>query len=533
MNYTLHFCSILFFFLVHLSINAQKIERIDPPFWWVDMENPTLELIVKGTELNDDVSIQADGVELVKSELSENKNYLFISLKITNSAKAQTLKLRSGKKTFKYQLKERSQENKQLMGLSPKDFIYLITPDRFANGNTKNDVIKGMAEDSVNRAEPYARHGGDIAGMHSKIDYLHDLGVTALWINPLLENDQPSASYHGYAITDHYQIDPRFGSNEDYKNFIDDCHKKGIKIIMDVIYNHFGSEHYLIKDLPEQSFINQWPEFTQTNYRATTLHDPYASEKDKLLMTDGWFDKHMPDMNQRNEHLANYLIQNSIWWIEEFGIDAFRIDTYAYPDQGFMSQFAQAIEKEYPQFFMFGETWVHGPQVQSWYAEKSANKNFDSHLQSVTDFQFAFALHKGLNEKHDWAKGINRLYYVLSGDYMYAEPSHLVTFIDNHDIARMYGLYGKDMNKYKMALALLMTSRGIPQMYYGTEILMAATDGHGEIREDFWGGWQEDSLNKFTKEGRSDLENEAFDFIQSLANFRKNSSALTEGKLVQ
>jgi glycosidase len=521
--------------LIALSspIKAQKIERIDPPFWWTGMQNDTLELLIKGVDLSDDVQLNSENVVLVSAETNENSNYLFIELYIPNGTPAESFKIHTGKKHVTYQLKARNNQNKSLMGLNPSDLVYLITPDRFANGNTKNDVIKGMKEEVVNRAEPYDRHGGDIAGMQSKIDYFSDLGVTALWINPLLENDQPKESYHGYAITDHYLIDPRFGTNAEYKAFIDACHAKGIKVIMDVVYNHFGNEHYLIKDRPENDFVHNWPEFTQTNYRATSLHDPYASELDKKLMTDGWFDKHMPDINQKNSHVAKYMTQNSIWWIEEFGIDAFRIDTYAYPDKDYMSQFAKRIAGEYPQFFMFGETWVHGPQVQSWFVENNPQNPNNTNLQSVTDFQLAFALQKGLKEKHGWTDGINRVYYVLSGDYMYKQPENLVTFLDNHDIARIYGLLDQDIRKYKMANAILLTTRGIPQMYYGSEILMKATDGHGEIREDFWGGWPDDTINKFEAAGRTELENEAFEYIKTLANFRKNSKAITEGKLVQ
>lgn len=519
--------------LCALNVQAQKIERVDPPHWWVGMENDTLELLIKGTDLTKDVSLKAEGISVVSSEVNKNQSYLFITLFIPKTTHAGDVKIRVGKKNLNYTLKERTNTNKTLMGLSPKDLIYLITPDRFANGNPKNDVVKGMNQTGLDRSEPYQRHGGDIAGMHSKIDYLADLGITALWINPLLENDQPLESYHGYAITDHYKIDPRFGSNEEYKAFIEDCHAKGIKIIMDVVYNHFGSEHYLMKEKPEDDIVNIWPEYTRTNYRATTLHDPYASEKDRALMTNGWFDKHMPDINQNNTHIANYMTQNSIWWIEEFGIDAFRIDTYAYPESTYMSQFANTIANEYPNFFMFGETWVHGPQVQAWYAGNNPLREDNSYLQSVTDFQLAFATHKGLKENFGWAEGISRVYYVLSGDYMYNQPENLVTFLDNHDIARIYGLLDEDMRKYKMANALMLTTRGIPQLYYGSEILMKATDGHGEIREDFWGGWKEDTINKFEAAGRTELENEAFDYIKTLANFRKSSEALTQGKLVQ
>ena len=513
---------------------AQKIERIDPPHWWAGMQNDTLSLLIKGNNLSESVTLTADEVRVISAKTNANNNYLFLELHIPKNTHPQKLKFNMGKTSFSYLLKARETDNKTMMGLNPSDLIYLITPDRFANGNQKNDIVKGMNETKVNRKKPYARHGGDLEGITQKLDYLADLGVSALWLNPVLENNQEKESYHGYAITDHYKIDPRFGSNLEYAQFVNACHTKGIKVIMDVVYNHFGNQHYLITNLPEEDFLNNWPTFTQTNYRATTLHDPYSATADKKLMTDGWFTSHMPDLNQRNKYVSNYLIQNSIWWIEEFGVDAFRIDTYAYADDKFMADLANAIELEYPLFFMFGETWVHGIQVQTWFTGNNPNrKNFNSNLQSVTDFQLAFALHKGLEEEQDWATGINRIYYALSGDYLYSNPENLVTFLDNHDIARTFGLYNEDFRKFKMAYSILLTTRGIPQIYYGTEVLMKAKEGHGEIREDFLGGWSEDTVNKFTSKGRTALENEAFDFIKTLANYRKNSAAITRGKLVQ
>ena len=517
---------------------SPAVERIDPPHWWVGFSNPNVQLLIKGENLSDEVELVADGVQIKKVALAPNPQYLLVDLAISPYAKHQTIQLilKNGKKkrTVSYQLHKRNTANKTLMGLNQADIMYLITPDRFANGNPKNDVFKDMNEAEIDRADHYKRHGGDIAGIHQKLDYLQDLGVTALWINPLVENDQPEQSYHGYAITDHYNIDKRFGSNEDYRKLVDDMHSKGMKMVMDVVYNHWGNEHYLHKNLPDSNMVHWFDDFTRTNYRATALHDPYASVRDRMLMQDGWFDHHMPDLNQKNEILANYLIQNSIWWIEEFGVDAYRIDTYAYPDQEFMAELSMRIKKEYPNFFIFGETWVHGVQVQNYFIEANRNRlPFSSHLESVTDFQWYFALEKGINEKTEWTNGLSRMYYVLSGDYMYDHPEKLVTFLDNHDIARWYGVCKEDMDKFKIGITLLMTSRGIPQLYYGTEVLMKATDGHGPIREDFWGGWPEDTVNKFEASGRTDLENEAFDFIQKLANYRKKTESLTRGSLTQ
>jgi glycosidase len=522
-----------------LSAQSPEIHRIDPPHWWVGFSNPRVELLVAGTNLGDVVEVQAQGVRLLEEVKTPNPNYRRVVLDITQSAQPQTIGLlfKNGKRKtlVKYQLKARNYANKTLMGLNPADFIYLITPDRFANGNPANDVVKGMNEAVVNRDSAYYRHGGDIAGIAGKLDYIKDLGATALWINPLLENNQPKASYHGYAITDHYKTDPRFGTNEDFRQLVNTMHSKGLKMVMDVIYNHWGNEHYLHKNLPDSAMVHWFDDgFTQTNYRSSTLHDPYASKLDTQKMTDGWFDKHMPDLDQTNATMANYLIQNSIWWIEEFGIDAYRIDTYAYPDQGFMSVLAERILKEYPNFFLFGETWVHVPQEQNFFIQKNKNRMpFNSNLQSVTDFQWYFALEKGIHEKTEWVNGLSRMYYVLSGDYLYDSPQNLVTFVDNHDLARWYGHCGEDFEKWKIGIGLLLTSRGIPQLYYGTEVLMKATNGHGEIREDFWGGWPGDTINKFTPEGRTALENQAYNYIQKLATFRRNSQALTFGNLTQ
>jgi glycosidase len=533
----LHFALLI---LMSVTVLAQRpsVHRIDPPHWWVGFSNPEVELLVHGASLTEKVELEAKGISIKSISSTPNPGYLRITLEVKPSAQAQEIVLSfyngNKKRKITYPFQARSIKNKQLMGLNPADLIYLITPDRFVNGNPGNDVVKGMNEATINRDSAYYRHGGDIAGIHQKLDYLQDLGVTALWINPLLENDQPKESYHGYAITDHYTIDARFGTNEDYRELVDDMHGRGMKMVMDVVYNHWGNEHYLHKNLPDSNMVHWFDEFTQTNYRATTLHDPYASIKERTSMSDGWFDHHMPDLNQQNEIMANYLIQNSIWWIEEFGIDAYRIDTYAYPDQEFMGVLAERIMKEYPNFFIFGETWVHGVQVQNFYVQNNKNQNVQNeNLESVTDFQWYFALEKGIHEKTEWANGLSRMYYVLSGDYMYEHPEKLVTFVDNHDIARWYGHCGEDMDKFKIGIALLMTSRGIPQLYYGTEILMKATSGHGEIREDFWGGWPEDTVNKFAASGRTDLENEAFDYIKKLANYRKSSEALMRGSLTQ
>jgi glycosidase len=520
-----------------LAVGAQKIqiERIDPPNWWIGFEQDTLYLLVKGLHLSEAIELKGKGVELLSATANDAGTYLHLHLLIKPEATPQKLKLTIGEGknqvSEKYKLEAREPQGR-FQGLTPADFIYLITPDRFANGNPGNDVVFGMEEDSVNRSEPYARHGGDIAGIIQRLDYIASLGVTAIWSNPLLENDQPKESYHGYAITDHYRIDPRFGDNAEFKKLVATGHQKGLKTILDVVYNHVGDRHYLFTTPPDSTWFNWWASFQKTNYRATTLLDPYAAASDRIIMTNGWFDNHMPDLNQHNPLVQKWLIQNSIWLIETFDLDAFRIDTYAYPDQQFMALLNRSILLEYPSFFLFGETWVHGHQVQSWFPHGNPGPMSDSHLHTVTDFQLHYAINEALNGNHDWASGINRVYYTLAADWLYQHPEWLVTFVDNHDLARFYGVIGRDLHKFRLGIGMLLTLRGIPSMYYGTEILMSETDGHGKIRQDFTGGWKEDSKNKFIIDDRTSDENQAISFIRTLANFRRNSPALTTGKLI-
>jgi glycosidase len=409
-------------------------------------------------------------------------------------------------------------------------------PDRFANGDPGNDVVEQMAQTGIDRAKFQFRHGGDLLGVMEHLDYLAELGVTALWLNPVLENDQPYASYHGYAITDHYNIDRRFGDNGQYKQLVKLAHARGIKVIMDVIFNHVGDAHYQIKDLPSEDWIHQWPEYTQTTYRATTLMDPHASERDRKLMTDGWFDKHMPDLNQQNDHLANYLIQNSIWWTAFSGQDGFRIDTYAYPDPAFMAEWNRRLLAEFPQLGIFGETWVHGPGVQAWFTgSETLHPEFNTNLPGVTDFQLYYAIGEALGQDPGWTNGVMRIYYTLAQDYLYKNPENNVLFLDNHDLARFFTTVNQDVTKFKSGLAMLMTMRGIPMLYYGTELgLQGSGGGFGEGgRIDFPGGWTGDDKNLFRSEDRNELETELFEYTKRLANFRKESRALTEGKLIQ
>lgn len=381
----------------------------------------------------------------------------------------------------------------------------------------------------------YYRHGGDIQGIINQLDYLQDLGVTALWLNPVLENDQPRTSYHGYANTENYKIDRRYGSNELYKKLVDELHKRDMKMVKDIVHNHVGSEHWTVKDLPMKNWVHQWPAFTKTNYKDQVLFDPYASKADKKVMTDGWFDKHMPDMDHSNPFVRNYITQSHIWWIEYSGLDGFRLDTYAYNDLEYMAEWGKAIKAEYPNFTFFGETWVHGVPNQVYFTQgKTVNQEIDTELQAVTDFQALWGINEALNGKFGWNDGVNKLYTTIASDYVYQDPTRNVVFLDNHDLSRFYSVIGEDFNKYKSGVAWLLTTRGIPQFYYGTEILMKNfSNPDGLVREDFKGGWAEDKENKFTEAGRTAKENEAFQFVKTLANYRKNNPVLQVGKLMQ
>ncbi|GCD78143.1 neopullulanase SusA [Thermaurantimonas aggregans] len=523
--------------LVAQKKSSQLIERIDPPQWWSGMCWNTVEFLVKGKDLTNAMVELVSGSAVLKSVLSaKSSKYLYVTLEIPEIPENQEIKLRikANKKSQILSIPIRPKTHKNFQTITSSDVIYLITPDRFANGNPANDHLKGFYQSSTNRNEPYDRHGGDIAGIASKIDYFKEIGVSALWISPVLENNQPHESYHGYAITDLYKIDPRMGTLEEYINLSASLQQNGIKLIKDMVFNHFGDKNYLFVDVPDSSWYHWWPNFTRTNYRATTLMDPYRSEFDHSVMTEGWFDTHMPDLNQKNPQLARYLIQNTLYWIEIAKLNGIRIDTYAYCDQDFMSSWIEAVKKDYPDLYIVAEIWEHTVPPQLFFdADLPQRRLANTHLDGITDFQLHFAIQEALNRQPGWAEGVNKLYYVLASDYLYKAPEKLVTFLDNHDVARIYGVLGKDLQKLKIALGWLLTLRGIPCIYYGTEILMAHTDGHGLIRQDFPGGWPDDTINKFTAKGRTPDENEAFNFINTLIRLRKKHPALATGKLTQ
>jgi glycosidase len=406
-------------------------------------------------------------------------------------------------------------------------------PDRFSNGDPSNDNIEGMLE-KAKRANPDGRHGGDLQGIFNHLDYFNKLGVTAIWINPILENNMPNYSYHGYAITDFYKVDSRFGSNNDYAKLITTAHTQNLKIIMDMVLNHCGSNHWWINDLPSKDWIHQFDEFTQSNYRAEVLMDPYASANDKKLMSDGWFDRSMPDLNQKNPFLANYLIQNSIWWIEYAQLDGIRMDTYPYSDQDFMHQWEQRVYEEYPNFKILGEAWLQYEGQTAWFQNQAnAQRNAIYHSLMITDFPLAYAINSAFNESDGWTSGLSKLYYTLSKDFLYKQPKDLVIFTDNHDIDRFYSTQHKDFAKWKMGMTFLMTTRGIPMLYYGTEYLAEGLkhEGDAQLRKDFLGGWQNDSINAFTKQGFNSTQVEAFNYLQKLIKLKKDNPCLQSGKL--
>lgn len=540
------FLAILAFLFISSVVFAAKkpsIDRIDPPFWWVGMQNSTLELLIKGSNLEgvEQIVLTSDSadVQLKEFEAYPNPHYLRVVLEISPTAKAGTVTMemtKEGKKyPIEYQLRKRHVKPEDMVGLNSSDFIYLVMPDRFANGDPSNDKVGGMNENKINRDSSKSRHGGDLQGIIDNLSYISSLGVTALWLNPVQENDEPKESYHGYAITDHYRIDPRLGDNELYRKLSEECKRLRIRLLMDVVYNHWGDQHYLHTDMPDPDWVHKWSSFTRTTYRAPTLMDPYAAESDREVFSNGWFDHHMPDLNQKSPHLATYLIQNSIWWIEYAALEGFRIDTYAYSDQEFMNELIAAILKEYPNFGLFGETWVHGNSVQGFFAENAGlHPQHKSLLPAVTDFQHYYAINEALSREQGWTEGAARLYFTLAKDFIYRNPNKNVIFLDNHDLSRFYSMVGENMNKFKMGVAWLMTMRGIPMLFYGSEILMTNfADPDSKVRTDFPGGWSKDKYNKFESGARTRRENQAFNYIRKLAKWRRNNEVIHNGGLTQ
>jgi len=526
----------LLMLLALMPAGAQTIEHIDPPSWFTGMKDSAVQLMVYGQGIGSfEVKTDYQGVNVSTLVRTENPNYLFVNLNVTREARPGTVKLTfiNGKKqlTHDYPLYERPAGPAR--GFNSSDVIYLLMPDRFANGDTTNDNLEGMTE-KLNRSNPGGRHGGDLKGINDHIKYLSDLGVTGIWLNPFLENNQQRSSYHGYSTTDFYRSDPRYGSNDEFKKLISEAHNSGMKVVMDMIFNHIGSFHWWMKDLPSKDWIHQFDEFTRTNYRASVYMDPYASERDKVLMEKGWFDVTMPDLNQSNPLVETYLIQTSLWWIAFSDLDGIRMDTYPYPQPDMMARWAERVEQEFPGFFIVGEVWYDDPsQISYWALNKKNSDGYRSNLPSVTDFPVCFATHRAFTGSGNPTDGLSRLYNVLSQDFLYPEPLRNVIFLDNHDMTRYFTQTGKSLDIYKMGLSYIMTTRGIPQLYYGTEIVMDGdkSKGDGHLRYDMPGGWPGDTKNAFTGTNLSAEEKEALEFTSLILNWRKGKEVIHTGKL--
>jgi neopullulanase len=523
----------------HAHGMTQKLpDRVEPPFWWVNMNHNELQIKVYGEKIGfTQVMIDHPGVRIREVVSVESLNYLFIYLDIKDAVPGKfTIRFHNDNDVVfahDYELKERQSHSKYLEGFDASDAIYLLMPDRFANGNPDLDNLPHMLE-KVDRNNPDARQGGDIQGVINHLDHIANMGFTAIWINPLLENNQPLYSYHGYAITDFYRIDARYGSNEDYRTLVSEARKKGLKIIKDMVLNHCGHYHWWIDDLPTQDWIHQWPEFTRVAYSLTTLADPYFAESDFVRYNQGWFDTNMPDLNQQNRLLADYLIQNSIWWIEYAKLGGIRLDTQPFADKDFVSQWAYRIMSEYPDFNIAGEQWSFLVPFSAYF--QGGNEQYDgynSNIPAAFDFPLFEAIGQAFNEEHGWNSGMGRLYNILAQDFLYADPYQLIIFGDNHDTDRILTRMGNNIENLKLAMAFLATTRGIPQFYSGFETLESAFehDGHGILRTRFPGGWPDDERNAFTREGRTEQENSVVDYLSRLLNYRKSKTVLHLGKL--
>jgi len=536
---------------------AIKIDRIEPTDWFAGMQTPTLQLMVYGQGIGmADVSTEYPGVSIDSIVRVDSPNYLLVYL---NVGKAQpgtmTLNFKNGKqrKAVAYVLRKRMMAGEEHRGFSNADVLYMLMPDRFASGSNTNDQIKGMNAYVVDRTQPSLRHGGDLEGIRQHLDYFGQLGVTALWFTPVLENNSPDnngfSTYHGYATTDYYKVDPRFGTNEEYRRLVDEAHQHGLKVVMDMIFNHCGFEHPWVKDMPTHDWFNLpgWlkeskgtsdptgTSFQQTSYKLTPVVDPYASKVDLRETVEGWFVPTMPDLNQRNTHVMTYLIQNSIWWIETVGIDGIRMDTYPYADAQAMARWMKTLDEEYPNFNTVGETWVTEPAYTATWQRDSKLARQNSYLKTVMDFSFFDKINQAKNEETDpWWSGFNRIYNSLVYDYLYPHPESVMAFIENHDTDRFLG-NGTDTLALKQALALLLTIKRTPQLYYGTEVLMNGTKEvtDGNVRKDFPGGFAGDKKNCFTREGRTRVENAMFDWLSRLLHWRQGNAAIVHGKQTQ
>jgi len=532
------------FLLLFLAFNAgatpYNIQHLEPPSWWVGMKQGTLQLMVHGEQIADlTPSLTYPGVAIQNVTRVASKNYLFIDLEISQQALPGEFLLhftQQGQTVLSqpYRLQARAGDSAQRRGFGPADAIYLIVPDRFANGNQNNDSVTPLKE-KANRADPAGRHGGDLQGISEHLDYVAEMGFTQIWSTPLTENNQPETSYHGYASTNLYSVDARFGSNEEYRDLVDRAKRKGLGFIQDVVLNHIGSGHWWMKDLPSADWLNFQDAFVVTNHKRTTIQDPHASLADRKRFSNGWFVESMPDLNQRNPLLANYLIQNNIWWIEYAGLSGFRVDTYPYSDPTFLSQWSKRIIDEYPNFNMVGEEWTSNPAIVSYWQKGKVNSDhYLSYSPSMMDFPLYYALQEGLMSEDGDRTGLNVLYESLANDFQYPAPENLVIFDGNHDTNRIFSELAQDDGLYRMAMVYLATMRGIPQFTYGTEILMTSPRQRddGRVRADFSGGWSGDAVDAFSGQGLGKAEKEAQQFLRRLLNWRKSAQVIHQGKLM-
>lgn len=522
-----------------ILLQAAPVEKVEPPFWWTGMKSSYLQLLIYGDDLSRyQVKVDYPGVRLTKSYSLDNTNYRVIDLELSETLRPGSFNIDffdNNKLVYRhrYTLKQREKGSAERQGFNPSDLIYLITPDRFINGDTTNDSLSHY-RDGLDRERHDGRHGGDLQGVINALDYIADMGFTQIWLNPVLENAMPQVSYHGYSTTDYYVVDPRFGSNELYRELSQKAKAKGVGLIKDIILNHIGSEHWWMKDMPSPDWINHGGQFIETNHKRSAINDPHSTDEDRALFADGWFVKTMPDLNQRHPVVANYLIQNSIWWVEYAGLSGIRLDTYSYSDKAFLTQYTRRLMTEYPNLNIVGEEWAYNPITVAYWQQGSYRKDgYESYLPSLFDFPLQGALRKALLEKETWGTGLQKIYTTIATDYIYGDPYNLVVIADNHDMSRIFTQLNHDEDLMKMAMVYLLTTRGIPQVFYGTEILMTnkGTEEHGIIRSDFPGGWHGDSVNAITQKGLNKQQREFQSWFKRLANWRKNSIAVTQGKL--
>ena len=527
------------------SIEPRKdIYQISPPSWYIGFKDTTLEIILHAENIDlFNVTLNPyEGVSLIEKKASANRHVCYLSLNISPKTNPGNLIFNASviekqnryvkDFSFTYELKVKSMNN--FAPITPSDVTYLIFPDRFCNGDKSNDNAPMQYNETVDRKALKKRHGGDIAGIKSKLNYLKDLGMTTLWLNPVQENDQPEESFHGYAVTDHYKIDPRFGTNNEYLSLCQEMKKMNMKMIMDIIPNHVGHNHWMYQNY-DTGWFNWRDSFVQTNFRASTIMDPYASIHEKQLNVNGAFVKTMPDYNQNNDHIIRYLNQLYLWWIEYAGLSGYRIDTYPYPDQAYMNNLCKLILSEYPKFTIYGETWVQSSGVQAAFTKNNIKGYENNQLPGVTDFVLTWALQEAGTKPFGWTEGLNKVYLTLIDDYLYQDPNKNCTFLDNHDLSRIYSVVNEDFNAWKRCQLMLLTLRGLPCLYYGTEILMTGTTKESDayVRFDFPGGWPNDETNKFKTDGRTAKENEAFNFIKTLSKYRQTQKSISEGKTTQ